>query len=99
MNKVATESAMGIADKNLSEELQVRSEQPREVECKYLAPCQLHGGLCTREDYRTEWETHRERQGEDYGMQACRITEPSGEDKGNGGEKGVEMRGKGWVRM
>lgn len=28
---------MGIADKDLSEELQVRSEQPREVECKCLA--------------------------------------------------------------
>lgn len=37
MNKVTTDSAMGIADKDLSEELQVRSEQPGEVECKCLA--------------------------------------------------------------
>lgn len=50
MNKVATESAMGIADKGLSEELQVRSEQPREVECKCLDPHQLHwAALCTSE--------------------------------------------------
>lgn len=37
MNKVTTDFAMGIADKDLSEELQVRSEQPWEVECKCLA--------------------------------------------------------------
>lgn len=36
MNKVTTDFTMGIADKDLSEELQVRSEQPREVECKCL---------------------------------------------------------------
>lgn len=41
MNKVTTDFAMGIADKDLSEELQVRSEQPREVECKCLASCPL----------------------------------------------------------
>ncbi|KAG3286589.1 hypothetical protein H1C71_010189 [Ictidomys tridecemlineatus] len=40
MNKVATDFAAGIADKDLSEELQVRSEQPGEVECKCLAPRQ-----------------------------------------------------------
>lgn len=42
MNKVTTDFAMGIADKDLSEELQVRSEQPREVECKCLASHPLY---------------------------------------------------------
>lgn len=37
MNKVTTDFAMGIADKDLSEELQVKSEQLWEVECKCLA--------------------------------------------------------------
>lgn len=41
MNKVTTDFAMGIADKDLSEELQVRSEQPREVECKCRFPSAL----------------------------------------------------------
>lgn len=90
---------MGIADKNLSEELQVRSEQPREVECKYLAPCQLRGASAPREECRTEWETHREGQAKDCGMRSCGITEHSREDQGSGGERDMEVRSKGFVRM
>lgn len=44
MNKVTTDFAMGIADKDLSEELQVQSEQPWEVECKCLASHPSAGG-------------------------------------------------------
>lgn len=98
-NKVATESAMGIADKNLSEELQVRSEQPREVECKCPAPCQLHGASAPREGCRTEWETHRKGWAEDCGMRSCSITEHSQEDQISGGERGVDTWHKGSVRM
>lgn len=90
---------MGIADKNLSEELQVRSEQPREVECKCLAPCQLHGASAPREVCRTEQETHREGQAEDCGIWSCRITENSHEDLSSGGVRVVEMWSKGSVRM
>jgi hypothetical protein len=55
MNKVATDSAMGIADKDLSEELQVRSEQPQEVECKCLAPHRFHWSLFMHWRLRTGW--------------------------------------------
>lgn len=44
---------MGIADKDLSEELQVRSEQPQEVECKCLVPLSASRGLCTQGPDRT----------------------------------------------
>ena len=36
MNKVTIDFPMGITDKDLSEELQLKSEQPWEVECKCL---------------------------------------------------------------
>lgn len=59
MNKVTTDSAMGIADKDLSEELQVRSEQPGEVECKCLASHQLYWcPLWADWRLRTESEMH-----------------------------------------
>lgn len=72
MNKVTTAFAMGIADKDLSEELQVQSEQPWEVECKYLASHPSAGGPgadrspqdpqeLTRRDGQTDRRTARPR--------------------------------------
>lgn len=64
MNKVTTDFAMGIADKNLSEELQVRSEQPREVECKCLcsqgsvgAPLCADWRLQNSQNLAQEWDS------------------------------------------
>lgn len=84
---------MGIADKNLSEELQVRSEQPREVECKCLALCQPHWASAPREGCGTE-EENTQGEAEDCGMPSCRIAHHSQEDQGRGGERDVEMWSK-----
>lgn len=59
MNKVTTDFAMGIADKDLSEELQVKSEQPWEVECKCLAShCSTGAHWEQTGAFRAESETH-----------------------------------------
>lgn len=59
MNKVTTDFAMGIADKDLSEELQVKSEQLWEVECKYLASHRSTGAHWEQTGaFRAESETH-----------------------------------------
>lgn len=59
MNKVTTDFAMGIADKDLSEELQVKSEQLWEVECKCLASHRSTGAHWEQTGaFSAESETH-----------------------------------------
>lgn len=58
-NKVTTDFAVGITDKDLSEELQVKSEQPWEVECKCLGSHHSTGARWEQTGaFSTESETH-----------------------------------------